>query len=75
MFVPIILRKLLVENYTSFTRTYGTEKWTLKDLRSHILQELRILDTGADYSTCPHSPTAAFTADIDHKLPPKQRNL
>ena len=71
MLDPIILRKLPTELHKSLARAHGTEKWTLKDLCCCILQELRILDVGTDYSTSPHTPTAAFTAEVAHKLPPK----
>ena len=61
MLIPTILKKLPAEVRRNLARAHGTEKWTLTDLRKCILQELRILDMGAEYSTTPHSPTAAFT--------------
>jgi len=72
MLIPTILKKLPAEVHRNLARPHGTEKWTLTDLRRCILQESRILDMGAEYSTAPHSPTAAFTASVDRKLILKQ---
>jgi len=73
MLISTILKKLPTEVYRNLARAHSTEKWTLTDLRRCILQELRILDMGAGYSTAPHWPTASFTASVDHKLTLKQQ--
>ena len=74
MLVPTILTKLPAEIRRTLAWTHGTEKWTLKDLRSCLLQELRILDVGADYTTGHQVPTAAFSTSVNHKLTSKQHN-
>jgi len=68
MLVPTILTKLPAEIRRTLAKTHSTEKWTLKDLRSCLLQELRILDVGADYTTGHQVPTAAFSTSVNHKL-------
>jgi len=65
--VPIILRKLPAEVYKNLARSHGTEKRTLTDLQSSILQELRILEMGTRYSSTGtlHPPTGAFLTTLD----------
>jgi len=67
MLVPIILKKLSVEVHKNLARCHGTQKWTLTQLQSSILQELRILEVGTDYSNSDtlHSPTGAFLTNTE----------
>ena len=69
MLVSIILTKLSTEVRRNLARSHGTEKWTLSKLQSSILQELKILEMGADYSTNPHTPMAAFFTNADRGQP------
>ena len=74
MLVPIILTKLPTEVRRNIARSHGTEKWTLSELQSSLLQELKILEMGADYSTNLHTPTAAFFTNADRGQPQRQQN-
>ena len=72
MLIPTTLKKLPAEALRNLARAHGTEKRTLTDLHRCILQELRILDMGAEYSTALHSPTMQLTASVDCKVTLKQ---
>ena len=74
MLVPIILTKLPTEIRRNIARSHGTEKWTLSELQSSLLQEVKILEMGADYSTNLHTPTAAFFTNADRGQPQRQHN-
>ena len=74
MLVPIILTKLPTEVRRNIARSHGTEKWTLSELQSSVLQELKILEMGADYSNNLHTPTAAFFTKADHRQPHRQQS-
>jgi len=65
MLVPIILKKLPPETHKNLARGHSNTQWTLTELQKAILQEVRILEMGTDYSAHPSSlptPTATFVA-------------
>ena len=76
MLVPTILRKLPAEVRRNLARSHGTEKWTLTELQSSVLQELRILEMGADYSSTNtlHTPTGAFLTNVDRRQSHEQHS-
>ena len=76
MLVPIILRKLPAEVRKNLARSHGTEKWTLSDLQSSILQELRILEMGTEYPSIStlHTPTGAFLTKTEQRHSHKQHS-
>ena len=76
MLVPIILRKLPAEVRRNLARSHGTEKWTLTELQSSILQELQILEMGVDYSSTGtlHTPTGAFLTNVNQRQSHKQHS-
>ena len=64
MLIPI-LKKLPQETREKFARGHSNTLWTLTELQRAILQEVRILKVGTDYSTQPGSlptPTASLVA-------------
>ena len=61
MLVPIILRKLSAEIHRNIARAHGSDQWNLNELQSAILQEIRILEMGSEYS---------IRVTYSHLLPP-----
>ena len=77
MLVPTILRKLPADVRRNLTRSHGSEQWTLKELQRCILQEVRILEMGMDYSpnqSNAHTPTGAFVAKLERQQSQKPSN-
>lgn len=76
MLVPIILRKLSADICRNIARAHGSDQWTLNELKSAILQEIRILEAGAEYSPNSQShfltSTASFITGTERR--PHQAN-
>ena len=64
LLVPIILRKLPVEIRKNLAREHANAEWTMDELRSAILKEIRVFETGLYtanlQTTIPQRSTAAF---------------
>ena len=64
LLVPIILRKLPVEIRKNLAREHTNAEWTIDELRSAILKEIRVFETGLYATnlqiTTPQRSTAAF---------------
>jgi len=73
MLVPTILRKFSPDTRRNIARSHGNDRWTLSELQSAILQELRIPEMGTDYFTSNQSqkdtytPTASFFTNADRQ--------
>ena len=68
MLVPIILRKLSAEIRRNIARAHGSDQWTLNELQSAILQKIRILEMGSEYSNYQSNlptPTASFLTNTN----------
>ena len=77
MLVPTILRKLPADVRRNLARSHDSEQWTLKELQRCILQEVRILEMGMDYSpnqSNAHTPTGAFVGKLERKQSQKSSN-
>ena len=74
MLVPIMLAKLPKEIRRNIAKSHGTEKWTLSELQSSVLQELKILEMETDYSNNLHTPTAAFFTNAGRQ-PQRQQSF
>ena len=55
LFTPIILGKLPNDIRKNLAREYSNEEWTLDDLRSNLLNEIQILETGIHSSKSNHT--------------------
>ena len=70
MLVPTLQSKLSPETLRNLARANGTQQWTLNKLQKAILQEIRVLQMGADSSIHhinPSIPTTSFLASTDRK--------
>ena len=75
LLVPIILGKLPTEIKKNLARDHENREWTIDDLQSAILKEIRILELGIQstntfISQLPAIPTASFVTTTVRKKNP-----
>ena len=72
LLVPIILKKLPMEIRKNLAREHTNAEWTIDELRSAILKEIRVFETGLYATnlqiTTPHRSTAAFHVNMSKGL-------
>ena len=77
LLVPIILGKLPTEIKKNLARDHENREWTIDDLQSAILKEIRILELGIQSantltSQLPAIPTASFVTTTVRKKNPSE---